>query len=370
MSVAEAATMTPLERDVRKRIAAAGPMPVAQYMALCLGDPQHGYYTTRDPLGAHGDFTTAPEVSQMFGELIGLWMATVWKQMGAPENVRLVELGPGRGTLMADALRAAKVVPEFLAAAVLHLVETSPVLQAQQEKTLAPLNVSALWHTTLADVPGGPSIIIANEFFDALPVQQAVKKADGWHMRTVAIGDDGALTFSHERTSLKTFECTLPARLRSAREDEIFEWRSDTAALELGRHLREPGAALVIDYGHIESATGDTLQAVGRHSFADPLSTPGDVDLTAHVDFEWLADQVECMGATVHGPVTQAHFLAKLGIDARAKTLRKGATPSKAAEIDAALDRLTGHGRTGMGSLFKVIGFAHKSVGTLPGFEP
>ena len=363
-------TTTKLETEIRRRIAAAGPMPVAQFMALCLSHPQHGYYVTRDPLGAGGDFTTAPEVSQMFGELIGLWMATVWRQMGAPENVRVIELGAGRGTMMSDALRAAKVVPEFIAAAMLHFVEVSPVLQAQQEKSMEGGAVPALWHRALADVPGGPSIVVANEFFDAIPSHQAIKKRDGWHIRTVAVDSDGALGFTFDPAPMENFERTLPARLRSAHEDEIFEWRSDTSPLELGRRLaRDPGAALVIDYGHVASAPGDTLQAVGRHAFADPLSSPGFVDLTAHVDFEWLAGQLDCMGVTVNGPVTQAHFLGKLGIEARAKTLRKGATPSKAAEIDAALDRLTGHGRTGMGSLFKVIGFAHRAVGPLPGFE-
>ena len=165
----------PLEREIRKRIQAAGPMPVGQYMALCLGDPIYGYYVTRDPLGASGDFITAPEVSQMFGELLGLWMAAVWTQMGSPENIRLVELGPGRGTLMKDALRAMQVMPAFREAAVIHLVEISPVLRAQQERSLTGASVPVYWHNTLAEVPKGAVIVVANEFFDALPVNQAVK---------------------------------------------------------------------------------------------------------------------------------------------------------------------------------------------------
>ena len=166
---------TALESEIRRRIAVAGPMPVADYMRLCLTHPKHGYYINRDPLGSDGDFITAPEISQMFGELIGLWLAAVWRQMGAPENIRLIELGPGRGTLMLDALRAARVVKGFREAIVLHLVEISPALQKLQQQRLEALDAPALWHATLDDVPGGPSLIIANEFIDALPVHQAVK---------------------------------------------------------------------------------------------------------------------------------------------------------------------------------------------------
>ena len=176
---------SPLEREIRRLIGVAGPMPIAQYMRLCLTHPQHGYYINRDPLGAGGDFVTSPEISQMFGELIGLWMAAVWRQMGGPEDIRIIELGPGRGTLMHDALRAAKVVDGFRSAIVVHLVEISPALQQIQERRLADLDVPVLWHTTLDEVPAGASIVIANEFVDALPVHQAVKQDDGWHERAV-----------------------------------------------------------------------------------------------------------------------------------------------------------------------------------------
>ena len=176
---------SPLEREIRRLIGVAGPMPIAQYMRLCLTHPQHGYYINRDPLGAGGDFVTSPEISQMFGELIGLWMAAVWRQMGGPEDIRIIELGPGRGTLMHDALRAAKVVDGFRSAIVVHLVEISPALQQIQERRLADLDVPVLWHTKLDEVPAGASIVIANEFVDALPVHQAVKQDDGWHERAV-----------------------------------------------------------------------------------------------------------------------------------------------------------------------------------------
>jgi NADH dehydrogenase [ubiquinone] 1 alpha subcomplex assembly factor 7 len=360
---------SPLEQDIRRRIEAAGPMPVSEYMALCLADPQHGYYVTRQPFGAEGDFITAPEVSQMFGELIGLWMVAVWQQAGSPENVRIIELGPGRGTLMNDALRAAAVAPAFRAAAVLDLVEISPLLRAQQEHTLQNAGVPAFWHASLDEVPFGPAILIANEFFDALPVSQAVKVKDHWHLRTVRIADN-ALAFGIADEPIRHFAPTLPELVRQAGDGEIFEWRADTMALELGRRIvRDGGAALIIDYGHEDSAAGDTFQAVGRHAYANPLMAPGTADLTAHVDFEALARAVESMGAHGFGPVTQAHLLRQLGIDTRAAALKVSAPRTKAAEIDAALARLIGHGRTGMGQLFKAAAFAHPKFGTPPGFE-
>ena len=361
--------ITPLETEIRRRIAAAGPMPVGEFMTLCLTDRAHGYYTTRDPLGERGDFITSPEISQMFGELIGLWMAAVWKRMGEPGNVRVIELGPGRGTMMNDALRAAKVMPAFRDAAVLHLVEISPVLQAQQEKTLAQLPVPMFWHAALREVPPGPAIIVANEFFDALPVNQAVKTERGWHERLIEIDAVGNLAFTLAPAPMAHFERLLPQRLRDAPAGSIFEWRTDTVAMEMGRRMAaDGGAALVIDYGHAESAAGETLQAVGRHAYIDPLTAPGSIDLTAHVDFEALARAVESMGAVSFGPLEQADFLRRLGIETRAAALKAKATPAAAADIDTALARLIGHGRTGMGTLFKVAAYAHAKLGTPPGF--
>ena len=237
-------------------------------MALCLFDPAHGYYTTRDPLGARGDFITAPEVSQMFGELIGLWMAAVWKQMGAPENVRLIELGPGRGTMMKDALRAVQIVPEFRAAIVVHLVEISPLLRAQQEKTLEDVGVPVFWHAALAEVPKGPAIVLANEFFDALPVNQAIKTERGWHERRIEIDATDQLAFTIAPEPMPFFQTLLPPALQAPRAGAIFEWRADAAAMELGRRIADGrGAALVIDYGHTETGLGETLQAVGQHAY-------------------------------------------------------------------------------------------------------
>ena len=361
---------SPLEAEIRRRIMAAGPMPVGEYMGLCLGEPAYGYYTTRDPLGSRGDFITAPEISQMFGELIGLWMAAVWKRMGAPERLNIVELGPGRGTLMKDALRALQVMPGFREAIMLHLVELSPALKTQQERTLQGQPTPVSWHAALTDVPKGPAIVIANEFFDALPVHQAVKSGRGWHERRIEINSIGKFAFAVAPDPIPHFDRLLPPALRTAPEGSVFEWRDDTVAMELGRRLADDGgAALVIDYGHIESDIGDTLQAVGRHAYADPLTSPGELDLTAHVDFQALARAVEAMGAQGFGPLEQGEFLRRLGIETRAASLKAKAAPDAAAGIDAALTRLIGFGRTDMGRLFKAAAFAHRSLGVPPAFD-
>jgi SAM-dependent MidA family methyltransferase len=365
-----AEAMTPLEIEIRRRIEATGPMAVAQYMALCLGHPQHGYYTTRDPFGVSGDFTTAPEISQMFGELIGLWAAAAWRAMGSPADVKLVELGPGRGTMILDALRAAKVMPDFRAAIRLHLVEVSPMLEQLQRQVLAGVDVPAAWHQGIEDVPEGPLIVLANEFFDALPIHQAVMCADGWHERVIKISEDGKLHFSIDRDPIPLFDELLPSALNKARIGEIFEWRADKVALEIGRRVAHfGGVGLIIDYGHVESAIGDTLQAVSGHAFAEPLARPGEADLTAHVDFHALAQAAEGMRARVHGPVTQAAFLRALGIEERAAVLERGAPPDYAGTIAAARERLTNEERTGMGQLVKVIAFSDPAIESLPGFD-
>ena len=358
-----------LEADIRRRIALAGPMPVRQFMALCLSHPEHGYYMTRDPLGRAGDFVTAPEVSQIFGELIGLWAATVWQAMGQPENLRLVELGPGRGTMMLDMLRAAHVVPAFRAALVVHLVEISPALRRRQEETLQGLDVPILWHSALDEVAEGPIIVLANEFFDALPVHQAVRQFNGWYERMVEIDGAGNFAFTIADEPIPLFEQLLPQSVRDAPIGALYEWRPDNVAFELARRvMREGGAALAIDYGHVESAPGETLQAVGGHGFVDPLASPGLVDLTAHVDFQALALAAEGMGVRVHGPIGQAEFLRRMGIEQRADVLKSHATRDKATDVDVAVSRLTGEGRTGMGKLFKAIAFSDPKLGALPGF--
>ncbi len=364
-----AETPSPLEHEIRRLISVAGPMPVAEYMRLCLTHPQYGYYINRDPFGAGGDFVTSPEISQMFGELIGLWMAAVWRQMGAPENVRIIELGPGRGTLTADAMRAAQVVKGFRDAVVLHLIEISPALRKVQERHLESFGIATLWHAALEEVPPGPSILVANEFVDALPIHQAVKLSDGWHERVVDISPDDNFTFATAPAPMPHFEAAMPRGLRQAAQGAIYEWRSDSLALELGRRMRNEGAALIIDYGHTQAGLGDTLQAVAAHSFTDPLRDPGRADLTAHVDFEALAQCAETMGTAVHGPIRQRDLLLRLGIERRSDALKAGMSGEKAAEIEIAVSRLIAGGARGMGELFKAVAIADPNLGPLPGFE-
>jgi len=358
-----------LLHEIRRIVAAGGPMPVAEYMRLCLTHPTYGYYISRDPLGAGGDFVTSPEISQMFGELIGLWIAAVWQQMGAPENLRLIELGPGRGTLLHDALRATKVVRGFREAVVLHLVEISPALREIQERRLEPMCAPILWHDKLEDVPGGPSVIIGNEFIDALPIHQAVRGADGWHERVITVAAEDKLAFDVAPAPMPFFETSMPRALRQAPLGSIYEWRADSVALELGRRTRDEGAALIIDYGHAHPGLGDTLQAVAGHSFADPLRAPGTADLTAHVDFEALAQCAETMGARIHGPMRQHDLFLRLGIEQRAAALKASASHKQAADIEVAFSRLLASGPRGMGDLFKAIAIAAPNLGVLPGFE-
>jgi len=359
-----------LETEIRRLIAIAGPMPVSQYMGLCLGHPTLGYYTTHDPIGNAGDFTTAPEISQMFGELLGLWAAAVWRQMGAPADVRLIELGPGRGTMMLDMLRAANVVADFRKTLAVHLVETSPILRQRQQQAFGKLNVKIAWHETLAEVPEGPAIIVANEFFDALPVNQAIKLADGWHERVIRVDDNGDLAFALGPEPLKFFEQTLPPQVRMAEVGAIYEWRGDPPMLEVARRVvHGGGGALIIDYGHLDSTVGDTFQALRDRRKSDPLVAPGLADVSAHVDFQALASAAESLGARVHGPISQATLLRRLGIEQRATNLKRVAPPDKAEAIDLALARLTAGGQVGMGNMFKAIGLSAPAIKMVPGFD-
>lgn len=281
----------------------------------------------------------------------------------------MVELGPGRGTMLLDALRASKTVPGFNSAIVLHLVEISPALRKVQEQRLEPLGLPMLWHSAIEEVPPGPCLIVANEFIDALPVHQAVKQNDGWHERGVIIGPDGALAIGAMAEPLAHFEATLPRGLRLSPEGSIYEWRADSVILEIGRRVRSDGAALLIDYGHAWYGLGETLQAVSRHGYADPLRSPGAVDLTAHVDFQALAQSAESIGGRIHGPLAQRDWLRRLGIDQRAATLKAHAPYGKSAEIDQALSRLTAGGAKGMGELCKAMAIADPRLDQLPGFE-
>jgi SAM-dependent MidA family methyltransferase len=363
------AEYSPLQLEIKKLIKSSGPMPVWRYMQLCLTHPEHGYYLSRDPLGREGDFTTAPEVSQMFGELLGLWAASVWKAIGSPPVLRLVELGPGRGTMMADALRALRVLPPLHQSLSIHLVEINAVLRDKQEETLFGVR-NITWHDSIDEIPEGPAIILANEYFDVLPIHQAVRRESGWHERVVELDDTGKLIFGAAPEPIPRFEVLLPPLVRAAPVGAVFEWRPDLEIMKLATRVRDQdGAALIIDYGHLRSDAGDTFQAVARHSFTDPLSTPGQADVTAHVDFQALARAAEDLGARVHGPVTQGEFLKRLGIETRAVTLMAKATHEVSEDISGALKRLTDSGRGGMGEMFKVLGVSEPQLTSLAGFN-
>ncbi|WP_394073709.1 class I SAM-dependent methyltransferase [Xanthobacter albus] len=354
----------PLAEEIRALIAAEGPMPVSRYMALCLGHPRHGYYITRDPLGADGDFTTAPEISQMFGELLGLWAVAAWRQVGAPAPFLLAELGPGRGTLMADALRAARIAPDFAAAARVHLVETSPVLRQAQRRALAGIEVS--WHDRIEELPPGPAIVLANEFFDALPIDQYVRVGRGWHERRVGLDARGRLAFGLDPAPSAIAAAFAPRG--PAPEGAVLERMESGPALALARRLaHEGGAALVVDYGHA-GGFGDTLQALARHAFADPLAEPGEADLTAHVDFAALARMAQSQGARAFGPLPQGEFLLRLGLAQRAERLMAEAGPAGEDAIATAALRLAGTEEGQMGALFKVLALAAPGLGAPPAF--
>ena len=357
--------MTKLGEHLAECIRLEGPMPISRFMAMTLGHPQWGYYINRDPLGSTGDFITAPEVSQMFGELIGLWCAERWKALGTPDRFILAELGPGRGTLMADALRAGRAAPGFAAAALIHLVETSPVLRDAQKAALPNWNIT--WHNRIADLPPGPTIAIANEFFDALPIRQFQRAEDGWHERMVGKRDDRLCLLLNPGM---VPSAPLSGALQSAPIDAVIEVSpARTAAMaELAQRLvSHGGAAVIVDYGHEASAPGNTLQAMRGHGYVDILATPGAVDLTAHVDFQALGEAARQTGAHTWGPVTQAAFLNQLGIAARAHALQRNATAAQVEAVSAALHRLTGRGQ--MGQLFKAMAVTADGDAPPPGFE-
>ena len=360
--------MTPLARHLRNQIAMHGPLTVATFMATAMVHPEHGYYTTRDPLGLAGDFVTAPEVSQMFGELIGLWWVSGWRQMGCPATVRLVEIGPGRGTLMADALRAMAAVPACREAVEVHLVETSPALRALQEETLAGAGVT--WHEALARVPEDPLLLVANELYDVLPIHQFVRTLEGWRERLVDAGP-GPAGFRFVLAAGPTPALALiPAEVNGAPLESVAEVSPAAISLtdEIARRIvAHGGLALVIDYAADHGALGDTLQAVRRHGRYEVLDDPGEADLSARVDFTTVARVAREAGAAVFGPVTQGDFLLALGVEARAAKLAEGASQAQRAAIEAALGRLVGAGE--MGSLFKVLAIAAADAPTPAGFE-
>ncbi|UYV36709.1 SAM-dependent methyltransferase [Rhodobacteraceae bacterium D3-12] len=352
--------MTPLTDILKSLIATRGPLPLSDYMAECLFHPEHGYYATRDPLGAAGDFITAPEISQMFGELIGLSLAQSWIDQGAPKPFTLAELGPGRGTLMADILRATRGVPGFHDAAQIWLVEASPTLTEIQRDTLKPHVVN--WTTQTADLPNAPLFLVANEFFDALPIRQFQRAGAGWSERVIGLEND-ALTFG--LTGAEPLSA-LAHRLADTRDGDVVELCPQAAPIiaQIGARIEaNGGAALLIDYGDWRSL-GDTFQALHDHAATAPLAAPGTADLTAHVDFEALATAAPCAHTRLTG---QGVFLERLGITARAQALATKLSNDALDAHIAAHRRLT-HPEE-MGTLFKVLGLFPRKSAPPPGLE-
>ncbi|WP_412546448.1 class I SAM-dependent methyltransferase [Maricaulis sp. MIT060901] len=352
--------------SIRDRIRDSGPISIASFMTEALFDPTEGFYATKDPIGAGSDFITAPEISQMFGELMGLWIMQSWDDMGRPERFNLVEMGPGRGTMMFDILRTGRALPDFLKAVHVYLIEASAALKSVQAKSLGTSGVQASWIQRLDQVPQGPCLIIGNEFLDCLPIRQAIKIEGKWYERMVGLVDE-ALSFVRG-PQLNTDIEPIPASLLDAPDGALVELRpGDEQVLDqLVAHFEtSPGRALFIDYGPADSETGDTLQAIRQHEKVEPLDQPGTADLTARVDFGQLSRNAQTLGLRVAGPVTQGDFLNGLGIEARAAALSQHA-PEKRAQIARQLWRLTDPEE--MGELFKLIVLDHESMPAPPGF--
>lgn len=361
-----------IARKLTDRIRSEGVIPVSAFMAEALFDPVAGFYATKDPLGAGADFITAPEISQMFGEVIGLWAAQAWIDMGSPARVQLIELGPGKGTLMHDILRTARVVPGFLNAAEVTLVEASPALKMVQGRVLADSPVQISWADRIEKAPGGPAVLIANEFLDCLPIRQAIRSGGVWRERCVGLHPEDETHFAFlPGPALSELDIALiPEALRDLPEGSLVELRpgdrqvADALALRFSRHK---GRALFIDYGPATSEPGDTLQAIRQHEKVDPLDRPGTADLTARVDFESFAKAAIELGLEVHGPAPQRDFLAALGIAQRTQMLA-GKVPEKREVLLRQLDRLTGEDQ--MGVLFKALCLSSEGLPAPAGLPP
>jgi SAM-dependent MidA family methyltransferase len=359
--------MTPLARILVDRIDAFGPMPVGDYMGLCLSDPRHGYYRTREPFGRDGDFVTAPEISQMFGELVGVWLLAAWQATGSPPEPLLAEIGPGRGTLMKDVVRTlARIGPALCEAASFHLVETSPRLAQVQAATLAGSGVRFAWHERIEDLPGRrPLYLVGNEIFDAIPMRQYVRTGQGWRERVVGLGGPDRLVFGIGPGALDP--ALLPPGHDAAAEGTIFEVAPARSALMqviAGRIAATGGCGLFFDYGHLVPGFGDTFQAVRAHRPEDPLAHPGEADLTSHVDFHALAAMARAAGLEAH-LATQGDFLLRMGLLERAGRLGAAAGSERREAISGEVERLAGSDQ--MGTLFKVLAIGPTGT-ALPGF--
>ena len=345
--------MNQMERIIKQRIAQHGPVSLAEYMSLALCHPKYGYYVTRDPLGVDGDFTTAPEISQIFGELVAVWIIDKWKMIGAPEKFNLVECGPGRGTLMSDILRVVSKMPEFMSAVNVHMVEASPVLIEKQKESL--LNYKDIsWHYDFNEIPDDlPIIVIGNEFFDALPLEQLVMIDGKWVQKVISMDNEGAFGYG-----LREMPPGFELKSVEAKNEDIYEispFRISFMRNVCSLVKKNRGAALFIDYGHFKSSVGDTLQAVKDHKYVDVLSEVGEVDITSHVDFEVLAKVAMDENLEDISLMTQRDFLLSLGLKERAAALMAIADEKQQEDMVAAVKRLSGKDKEDMGELFKVI---------------
>ncbi|WP_120498835.1 class I SAM-dependent methyltransferase [Kiloniella sp. EL199] len=343
-----------LFESFRRRIKLEGAISVADYMADVLIAPTHGYYISNEPFGVSGDFITSPEISQMFGELIGFWCADTWNNMGGPTEIHLVEMGPGRGTLMSDLMRAAAMVPGLHSAVKIHLIEVSPKLRKKQKEALSEYDVS--WYDDLTDLPQGPCIFIANEFFDALPIRQFERSPKGWCERLITLDEDETdLVFTLSSPS-KAIETIIPLELVDSHEGAVVELSSIAAnvSAQISHHINNyGGAALFVDYGWATPTAKPSLQAIRSHKKHPVLQEPGTADISAFVDFPTLKKSAQANGVTVYGTITQGDFLRSLGIEQRAEMLRRNADQKQVIDIAAAEHRLTDPSQ--MGNLFKVM---------------
>jgi SAM-dependent MidA family methyltransferase len=364
-------TETQLAGKIKALIRANGPISVTDFFSLCLADPEHGYYQTREPFGRAGDFVTAPEISQLFGEMIGIFLVHAWQRHGEPANPRLIEVGPGRGTMMADILRViAKLSPALYQSVGVHLVETSVRLQAVQKETLAIHAGHVHWHQSFDSVPAGFTLLAANELFDAIPIRQFVKTPTGFRERMITLDRNDELAFGVGPAGIDPG--FLPGDPSLVPEGTVFEIAPARQAVmeTLCERLKNSGGtAIIIDYGTMVTGFGDTLQAVLKHEYDPPLAHPGEADLTSHVDFQHLAEVAKASGLSINGCLRQGDFLYGLGLQQRVNALSAGKDPAMCSLIQAAASRLADEGEGKMGELFKVLAVSSPAVDLLP-FRP
>ncbi|MCF6123104.1 class I SAM-dependent methyltransferase [Mesorhizobium sp. M7A.F.Ca.CA.001.07.2.1] len=357
--------MTRLKTRIVDLIEALGPIPINEYMAMCLFDPADGYYTTREPFGAAGDFITAPEISQMFGELVAVWMYQAWQASGRPLPATIAEIGPGRGTLMKDMLRTlSRLDPDLASGATFAMIETSPRLTEVQKQTLGATPFAVGWHETIETLPQQPLFIVGNELFDAVPIRQFLRAGAGWRERVVGLDETNDLCFFAGAGSVDP--TLLPADATQAPQGSIAEVapaRTALMATIAERISRHGGAGLFIDYGHLQPGVGDTLQALRSHDHEDVLANPGEADLTSHVDFAALAAIVRAHGLEAH-LTTQGDFLLGMGILERAGRLGADAGQAARERIAGDVERLAGP--QAMGELFKVLAVLPRGVAVRP----